>query len=98
MANETFGGPFPAYIASKQSINFTGMTAGVDTIQVTVEGAQPGDGVVVVRPAASVITDELLLSGYCDTADLVDINVVSNVVGATTDLAAVTLTILVFPA
>ena len=98
MANEAFGGPFPAYVSSKQAIDFGAMVAGTATAQVTVEGAKPGDAVIVVRPSVSVVTDALMLEGYCDTADLVDVIVTSNNEAATTNLASETLTILVFPA
>jgi hypothetical protein len=98
MANETFGGPFPSYVASKQSVDFPAMVAGTATAQVTVEGVSPGDLVLVSKPDTAVVGDALSLSGYCDTADLVDVIVTSNSEIATTNLGAVTLTIAFFPA
>ncbi len=98
MANETFGGPFPAYIASKQAVDFGAMVAGMATAQITVEGASPGDGVLVCRPSTSVVTDSIALMGYCDTADKVDVTALHNDATDTTNLASVTLTVVVFPA
>lgn len=97
MASETFGGS-PPYIASQQSVDFAAMSAGSATVQVTVEGAKPGDGVLIVKPGNTVVQDSMILEGYCDTVDKVDIVVLDNDETATDNLAAVTLTIIVFPA
>ena len=99
MANETFGGPFPAFIASTQSVDYGAMTAGVATVQVTVEGAEPGDAILVSKTdGTSTFPDSDQLYGYCDTADLVDLVVVDNDNTATTNHAAVNVAIVVFKA
>jgi len=97
MANEQFGGPFPAYIASRQSIDFAALSAGVIEADVTVQGVSPGDGILVVKPATGTLTNSTQLFGYCDTADTVTVVLSDNDVTATDNFAAVTVTIIVFP-
>lgn len=96
MAGETFSASFPSFIQVKAAVDFPAMVAGSAIQTLAVVGANVADAVLVCRPNDTTITDELTLSGYVETADVVTISVVSNVVGATTDLAAVTLTVLVF--
>jgi hypothetical protein len=87
---------FNGAVISKQSVDFPAMTAGVATATVTIQGADPGDAVLVTKPDAAIVLNDIELSGFCATADTVTVIAFSQDTAATTNLAAVTLTFVVF--
>jgi hypothetical protein len=90
MANEGLG---HTVLKSTQAVDFAAMVAGVIGAQLTVEGALAGDVVLVTKPSDSVLTGDVTLEGFCDTADTVDVVAVSNDSTATTNFGTVDLTV-----
>ena len=93
MAAETF---FNGAVISQQSVDFGALVAGVAEVDLTVEGADPGDAILVTKPDTAILTNSTQVTGYCDVADQVTVVAFDNDATATDNFAAVTLTIVVF--